>query len=38
MIRTLALLFAAVTLLAGAGGAQAQLFDIRDILGGGPNY
>ena len=38
MIRTLALLFAAVTMLAGAGGAQAGAFDMRDILGGGPNY
>jgi len=38
MIRILALLIAAVTLLTGAGGAQAQLFDMRDILGGSPNY
>ena len=38
MIRAFALLFAAVTVLAGAGHAQAQGFDLRDILGGGPNF
>jgi len=38
MIRAFALLFAAVTVLAGAGPAQAQGFDLRDILGGGPNF
>jgi lipoprotein-anchoring transpeptidase ErfK/SrfK len=42
MTRTFALLFAAVTMLAGAGHAQAQGFggysDSRDILGGGPNF
>jgi lipoprotein-anchoring transpeptidase ErfK/SrfK len=38
MIRAFALLFAAVTLLAGAGQAQAQFFDSRDIMGGGPNF
>ena len=38
MIRAFALLFAAVTVLAGAGHAQEQGFDLRDILGGGPNF
>jgi lipoprotein-anchoring transpeptidase ErfK/SrfK len=38
MTRVLASLFAAVTLLAGAGQAQAQGFDSRDIMGGGPNF
>jgi lipoprotein-anchoring transpeptidase ErfK/SrfK len=38
MTRALALLFAAVTMLAAAGQAQAQGFDLRDILGGGPNF
>ena len=40
MTRALALLFAAVIVLAGAGHARAQggLFDIRDIMGGGPNF
>jgi lipoprotein-anchoring transpeptidase ErfK/SrfK len=42
MTRAFALLFAAVTMLAGAGHAQAQGFggyaDSRDILGGGPNF
>jgi lipoprotein-anchoring transpeptidase ErfK/SrfK len=37
MIRVFALLFAVVTLLAGAGQARAQGFDMRDIMGGGPN-
>jgi lipoprotein-anchoring transpeptidase ErfK/SrfK len=35
MIRAFALLFAAVILLAGAGHARAQGFDMRDIMGGG---
>jgi lipoprotein-anchoring transpeptidase ErfK/SrfK len=35
MIRAIALLFA---LLAGAGHAQAQGLDMRDIMGGGPNF
>src|SRR6202163_3883145 len=38
MIRAFALLFAAVTLLAGADQARAQGFDMRDIMGGGPNF
>src|ERR1700730_14993411 len=41
MTRFIALLFAALTLLAGAGHAQAQGFfgtDSRDIMGGGPNF
>lgn len=39
MTRAFALLFAAVTLLAGAGHAGAQgLFDMRDIMGGGDNF
>ena len=42
MTRAIALLFAAVTILAGAGHAQAQdaggFFDMRDIMGGGPNF
>ena len=44
MIRAFALLFAAVTVLAGAGQAQAQgfqsqgFFDTRDIMGGGPDF
>src|SRR5437879_3205517 len=38
MIRVFALLFAAVTLLAGAGQARAQGFDMRDVMGGGPNF
>ena len=37
MTRVLALLFAAVTMLAAAGQAQAQA-DMRDIMGGGPNF
>ena len=37
MIRVLAWLCAAVTLLA-SGHAQAQFFDMRDIMGGGPNF
>jgi lipoprotein-anchoring transpeptidase ErfK/SrfK len=38
MTRAFALLFAAVTLLAGAGQARAEAFDTRDIMGGGPNF
>ena len=39
MTRAFALLFAAVTLLAGAGHARAQgFFDMRDIMGGGRNF
>ena len=39
MTRALALLFAALTMLSGAGPAQAQgFFDMRDIMGGGPNF
>jgi lipoprotein-anchoring transpeptidase ErfK/SrfK len=42
MIRAFALLFAAITMLAGAGQAHAQgLFqfeDSRDIMGGGPGF
>ncbi len=41
MARTFALLFAALTLLAGADRAHAQGFfgvDSRDIMGGGPNF
>ena len=38
MIRAYALLFAAVLMLAGAGHAQAQFLDMRDIMGGGPNF
>ena len=38
MTRVLALLFAAVTVLAAAGQAQAQESDMRDIMGGGPNF
>ena len=38
MTRVFALLFAAVTLLAGIDHARAQGFDMRDIMGGGPNF
>ena len=38
MTRAFALLFAAVALLAGVGHAQAESFDSRDIMGGGPNF
>src|SRR5260370_582046 len=38
MIRVFALLFAAVTFLAGPRPAPAQGFDMRDIMGGGPNF
>ena len=38
MTRVFALLVAAAALLAGTGGAFAQGFDMRDIMGGGPNF
>jgi lipoprotein-anchoring transpeptidase ErfK/SrfK len=38
MTRSLALLFAALTMLSGAGHAQAQGFDMRDIMDGRPSY
>jgi lipoprotein-anchoring transpeptidase ErfK/SrfK len=38
MTRAVVLLFAAVTLLAGAGSARAEGFDSRDFMGGGPNF
>lgn len=38
MTRVLALLFAAMMALAAAGQAQAQGTDMRDIMGGGPNF
>jgi lipoprotein-anchoring transpeptidase ErfK/SrfK len=38
MTRVLALLFAAITLLAGLGHARAQGFDMRDLMGGGPSF
>jgi lipoprotein-anchoring transpeptidase ErfK/SrfK len=38
MIRTMALLVAAVAFLAGSGPSRAQGVDMRDIMGGGPNF
>jgi lipoprotein-anchoring transpeptidase ErfK/SrfK len=38
MTRGLALLFAALTMLSGVGHAQAQGFDMRDIMDGRPSY
>ncbi|HEV7602873.1 MAG TPA: L,D-transpeptidase [Bradyrhizobium sp.] len=38
MTRVFALLVAAAALLAGSSGASAQGFDMRDIMGGGPNF
>src|SRR6266481_3348622 len=38
MIRTLALLIAAVAFLAGIGPSRAQGVDMRVIMGGGPNF
>ena len=38
MTRALTLLFAAVTVLACAGQARAQELDMREIMGGGPNF
>src|SRR6185369_12110120 len=38
MIRAFAFLFAALTVLAGVGHAQAQERTFYDIFGGGPNF
>jgi lipoprotein-anchoring transpeptidase ErfK/SrfK len=38
MTRVFALLVAAAALLAGTAGASAQGMDMRDIMGGGPNF
>ena len=38
MIRIFASLIVAGTLLAGAGHARAESFDLRDVMGGGPNF
>jgi lipoprotein-anchoring transpeptidase ErfK/SrfK len=38
MTRVLALLFVAVTMLAASGQAQSEVFDARDVMGGGPNF
>jgi lipoprotein-anchoring transpeptidase ErfK/SrfK len=38
MTRPLGVLLAAVTMLAGAGHARAQGLDMRDLMGGGPNF
>ncbi|MGC2813626.1 MAG: L,D-transpeptidase [Bradyrhizobium sp.] len=38
MTRTFAFAMAAIALLAGTGLAQAETFDSRDIMGGGPNF
>jgi lipoprotein-anchoring transpeptidase ErfK/SrfK len=38
MTRVVALLFAAVTLLAGAGQVRAQGLDMRNVMGGGPTF
>src|SRR5207248_893388 len=38
MTRALALLVAALAFLAGSGPSRAQGFDMRDIMGGGPNF
>jgi lipoprotein-anchoring transpeptidase ErfK/SrfK len=38
MTRSFAFVMAAITLLAGTALAQAESFDSRDILGGGPNF
>lgn len=38
MTRGRVLLSAALLMLGGAGQAQAQFFDSRDIMGGGPNF
>jgi lipoprotein-anchoring transpeptidase ErfK/SrfK len=38
MTRTIAFLFAAAILLAGATHARAQEYTMRDIMGGGPNF
>jgi lipoprotein-anchoring transpeptidase ErfK/SrfK len=38
MTRAFACVMAAITLLIGTGLAQAESFDSRDIMGGGPNF
>ena len=38
MTRVFAFVVAAAALLAGTAGASAQGFDMRDIMGGGPNF
>jgi lipoprotein-anchoring transpeptidase ErfK/SrfK len=38
MTRFFALLVAAAAVLAATGGASAESFDFRDIMGGGPNF
>ena len=38
MTRGLAVLVAAVAMLAASGNAQAESFDLRDIMGGGPDF
>jgi lipoprotein-anchoring transpeptidase ErfK/SrfK len=38
MTRVFALLIAAAAVLTGTGGASAQGFDMRDIMGGGPSF
>jgi len=38
MARVFAFLVAAAALLAGTAGASAQGMDMRDIMGGGPNF
>ena len=38
MTRALALLVAALAFLAGSGPSRAQGVDMRDIMGGGPNF
>ncbi len=38
MRRNVGLLIASVMLMAAVGSAQAEIFDSRDIMGGGPNF
>jgi lipoprotein-anchoring transpeptidase ErfK/SrfK len=38
MTRALALLVAAIAVLAGSGPSRAQELDMRDLMGGGPNF
>jgi lipoprotein-anchoring transpeptidase ErfK/SrfK len=38
MTRAFAILLASLALLAGAGAARAQGLDMRDVMGGGPNF
>ena len=38
MTRGLAVLVAAVAMLAVSGNAQAESFDLREIMGGGPDF